>query len=317
MELIGLIWNGVLVTPMINSLVLLYYIFFSSFGLAIIVFTILVRGALIPMSVKQSRQMKAMSGLQPKIQEIQKKFKGNRQRVTQETSKLWREQGVNPIGCLGPFVIQMPIFFGLFWALRGTLPSTPERLAKLSEHLYSWLPQVNGAVPLDGTFIGMDLAKFSSQNNAPYNVLLPLLVGGSMFLMQKLSATPSVNPQQAQTNRMMLWLMPIMFGFFTLNFESGLALYWIVSNIVGMVIQGFITGWAPLTTLFTFGGRPASPESVSGGSASVATSALAATTEEDRASENDRDDGEDPRRGNRNRPKGARRRSGGRRSRRR
>ena len=302
---------------MINSLVLLYYIFFSSFGLAIIVFTVIVRAALIPLSVKQSRQMKAMSGLQPKIKEIQEKYKGDRQRVTQETTKVWREQGVNPIGCLGPFVIQMPIFFGLFWALRGTLPSTPERLADLSGHLYSWLPQVNGAVPLKGTFLGMDLAAVSSANQVPYNVLLPLLVGGSMFVLQKLSSTPSVSPQQAQTNRMMLWLMPIMFGFFTLNFESGLALYWIMSNIVGIVIQGFITGWDPLTTLFTFGQRSAGPESAPDGPAPLASPTPAATTQENSTSEKNRDDGKNTRRGNRNRPKGARRRSGGRRNRRR
>ena len=311
MDLVGDIWNSIIIRPMINSLVLLYYIFFSNFGLAIIVFTVLVRTAMIPLTMKQSKSMKAMTSLQPKMKEIQEKHKDDRQMVSRETMKLYKEHGVNPIGCLGPMVIQMPIFFGLFWSLRGTLPSTPERLADLSRHLYSWLPQVNQAVPLEGDFLWMDLAKFSSQNPVPF--LLPVLVGASMWLMQKMSAMPTVSAQQASTNRMMLWLMPIMFGFFTLNFESGLALYWIVSNIVGVVIQGFLTGWAPLATLFNFGKRPDEPAPASGGPASGP--ALAPPSEVASNDENDRDERKKPRGSSRNRPKGARRRAPRRRSR--
>ena len=296
---------------MINSLVLLYYVFFSNFGLAIIVFTVLVRSAMIPLTVKQSKSMKAMTSLQPKMKEIQEKFKGDKQMVSRETMKLYKEQGVNPIGCLGPMVIQMPIFFGLFWALRGTLPSTPERLVDLSKHLYSWLPQVNQAVPLEGHFLWMDLAKYSSQNPMPF--LLPVLVGASMWLMQKISATPSMSAQQESTNRMMLWLMPIMFGFFTLNFESGLALYWIVSNMVGVVIQGFITGWGPLATLLDFGKRPVVPEPAGNGAGPGP--AVAPPVEEASDDEGDRDKRKKSRGGSRNRPKGARRRAPGRRSR--
>ena len=298
---------------MINSLVLLYYVFFSNFGLAIIMFTVLVRSAMIPLTIKTSRSMKAMAVLGPKMNEIKEKYKDDRQRVNKETMALYKEQGVNPIGCLGPMVIQMPIFFGLFWALRGTLPSTPERLADLSKHLYSWLPQVHQAVPLEGHFLWMDLAKYSSQNPAPF--LLPVLVGISMWLMQKISATPSVSAQQESTNRMMLWLMPIMFGFFTLNFESGLALYWIVSNMVGVVIQGFITGWAPLATLLDFGKRPVVPEPAGGGAGPGPAMAPPVKEASDDASDtSDRDKRKKPRGGSRNRPKGARRRAPGRRS---
>ena len=315
MELIGEIWNGVIIRPMINSLVLLYWVFFSNFGLAIIVFTVLVRAAMFPLSVKQSRSMKMMSTIQPKMKEIQEKYKGDRPRTSQETMKLYKEHGVNPIGCIGPLVLQMPIFFGLFWALRGTLPSTPERLADLSAHLYSWLPQVHQVVPLNGQFLSMDLAAYSSNNPVPFNVLLPVLVGASMWLMQKMTTMPSMNAQQASTNRMMLWLMPLMFGFFTLNFESGLALYWIVSNVVGIIIQGFITGWTPITTLLDFGKTPARPDADDSGPAPAP--ALSGPAQEEDPNEDDRDNREKPRRGNRDRPKGARRRSSGRRNRRR
>ena len=302
MELIGAIWNEAIIRPMINSLVLLYYIFFSNFGVSIIVFTVIVRAAMIPLTIKQGRQMRAMSRLQPEMQALQAKYPNDKARVQQETLKLYKEHGVNPLGCLGPLVLQMPIFFGLFWSLRGTLPSTPERLADLAEKLYSWLPMVHQAVPLDGTFLWMDLAKFSSDNPIP--MLLPILVGGSMFVMQKMTPMAGTSAQQQSTNRMMLWLMPLMFGFFTLSFEAGLALYWIVSNIVGIAIQGFITGWGPLVSLVNFR-RAQEP---------VATTALVPPAgepiaEEAGTDERDRDDRKDSGRGNRARPKGARRRA--------
>ena len=317
MEILSEIWNGVIIRPMINSLVLLYSVFFANFGLAIIVFTVIIRAAMIPLSIKQSRSMKAMTAAQPKMKELQERYKNDRQKLSQETMKLYREHGINPVGCLGPLVLQMPIFLGLFWALRGTLPSTPERLADLSKHLYPWLPMVHEAVPLDGRFLGLDLAEYSSANPLPF--LLPVLVGVSMFVMQKMTTMPSTTPQQEQTNRMMLWLMPGMFGVFTLNFEAGLALYWIVSNIVGIVIQGFVTGWTPLVDLFKSIvnlGRSAMSQKPAAEGAEESSEEDPPAREADN-DDNDRDDGQDGRRSNRNRPKGARRRAPGRRNRRR
>ena len=124
MELFGQIWSGVIVQPMINALVFLYSIAFSNFGIAIAIFTIAIRGAMMPLTVKQSRQMKAMSALQPKIKEIQSRYSNDKQKQSQETMKLYKEQGVNPIGCLGPMFIQMPIWIGLYQAcLLYTSPS--------------------------------------------------------------------------------------------------------------------------------------------------------------------------------------------------
>lgn len=311
LELWSLIWNQGLVGPMINSLVFLYTAFFDNFGLSIIVFTIVARGAMIPLTIKQSRQMKRMNALQPKMKAIQAKYPDDKQRQSQETMKLYRTEGVNPIGCLGPMVLQMPIFFGLFWALRKTLPSTPERLTDLSHALYSWLPQVHQAVPLDSTFIGFDLAKTSAENPIPF--LLPILVGGSMWVMQKMSSSVASSPQQESTQRMMLWMFPIMFGFFTLSFEAGLALYWIVSNVIGIVVQGFITGWGPIASLALLRRISGPAESQNQSPATT----QAAPVEEVVTDDNDRKDGEDARRGNRARSKRARRRALGSRNRRR
>ena len=290
MEMIGSIWNTVIVWPMINSLVLLYGIFFNSFGLSIIIFTVLVRILMIPLTMKQSRQLKAMNALQPKLKELQAKFSKDRPRMSQETMKLYRENGVNPLGCLGPMFIQFPIWIGLYQALLQTLPSQPESLLNLSETLYAWLPIVHAVIPLNSSFLWFDL---SVPDNTP---ILPILVGVSMFLMQKMTTMPSVDPKQASTNRMMLWMMPIMFGFFTLTFPTGLALYWVVSNIIGIVIQGGVTGWDPLINIVSFNKRHEET--------TTEDESVALTEEESATNERDRDNSQDSGRSRRNRPKG-------------
>lgn len=297
------IWNIVIIQPMINSLVLLYSVFFLNFGLAIIAFTLLVRAVLIPLTVRQSRQMKKMTELQPQLKAIQEKYAKDRQRISRETMQVYKSNGVNPIGCLGPLFIQFPIWIGLFQAVIQTLPSTPERLVGLSSHLYSWLPGVNDVIPINNSFLWLDLAQPD-----PYPIM-PVLVGISMWLMQATTSMPSADPRQAQTNRMMLWMMPIMFGFFTTTFPSGLALYWVVSNIVGMIIQGFVTGWRPLFDKLKFTGfkREEPVPAIAG--AGAASNVAAAPASEETDDGNDRDNRENARRGNRSRAKSTRRRS--------
>lgn len=295
------IWNLLIIQPMINSLVLLYSVFFLNFGVAIIAFTLLVRAVLIPLTVRQSRQMKKMTELQPKLKELQEKHSDDRQRLSRETMAIYKANGVNPIGCLGPLFIQFPIWIGLFQAVIQTLPSTPERLVGLSEHLYPWLPFVNDVIPINNSFLWLDLAK---PDTLP---VMPVLVGVSMFLMQKTTTMPSADPRQAQTSKMMLWMMPIMFGFFTTTFPSGLALYWIVSNIVGMIIQGFVTGWGPLIDMLKF--KREEPVPAVAGAAAATAVATTAPAEETINDADDRDHRQNPRRSNRSRPKSTRRRS--------
>ena len=316
------IWNLVIIQPMINGLVLLYSWTFSNFGLAIVAFTMLVRLAMVPLTVKQSRQIKAMSQLQPLMKEIQERHKGDRQKASQETMRLYRERGVNPLGCLGPMFIQFPIWIGLYQAILQTVPSNPESLVGLSRHLYDWLPQVHSVIPLDSRFLWMDLAVAD-----PSPFVMPVLVGASMFVMQKMTTMPTADERQASTNRMMLWMMPAMFGFFTLNFPSGLALYWVVSNVVGIAIQGFVTGWEPIVnpTVNLYrrlrGREPLESGADAGASVAAAIPAApasAAAIEESRdARQRDRDERQNGGRGGRARAKGARRRPQRRRNRRR
>jgi YidC/Oxa1 family membrane protein insertase len=299
-ELIGTLWTTLIIEPMINSLVLLYAVFFLNFGITIVAFTILIRAAMFPLTVKQSRALKAMTTLQPRLKEIQEKYADDKERRASETMKVYKSGGVNPIGCLGPMIIQFPIWIGLYRSILQTLPSTPESLVGLSDRLYTWVPWVHEVVPLNSSFLWLDLA-------VPDPFLLPVLVGASMFIMQKMTTMPSADPRQQSTNQMMLWMMPVMFGFFTTTFPSGLAVYWIVSNVVGVVMQGFITGWDPLKSLNPLK-RPVEIE---------VAPAIVSTAEETDDDERDRDDGKDNGRSGRTRPKGAGRRSGRRRNRRR
>ena len=296
LEIFGEIWGTVFIRPMINSLVLLYSLLYSNFGLSIIAFTVIIRVIMFPLTVKQSRMIKKMGGLQPELQKLQARYKDDKSRLSQETMQLYRAHGVNPIGCLGPMFIQFPIWIGLYQALIKTLPSTPESMVGLAPHLYSWLPMVHEVIPLDSSFLWLDLALPDS------TPVLPVLVGGSMWLMQKMTTMPAADARQESTNRMMLWMMPLMFGFFSLQFPSGLALYWVVSNVIGVVIQGFITGWGPIETavMFLRGRRPAAE-----------TPELEPPAEESEAdgATDDRDEGEDEGRGDRDRPKRARRRT--------
>ena len=300
MEVIGLLWNEIIVRPMTNGLLMLHIILFQQFGLAIIAFTILTRILTYPLTIRQLRQTKRMTALQPRIKEIQERYKGDPQRRSQETMRMYKESGVNPIGCLGPFVIQIPIFIGLFYAIRNTLPFTPESLAGLADKLYIWLPNVAGVVPVDRGFLWLDLAL---KDPTP---ILPLLAGASMWVQQKMmmSTASTADPKQQSTQRMMLWMMPIFFVILSLQFPSGLVLYWVASNLIGIVIQYFVTGWGGLSR--------ASPVPAPAVAPSSPAKELV-----DHGEGQPRNDEQDSRRGNRARDSRTRRRSRGGRNRRR
>ena len=242
MEIFADIWNIVFIRPMVNSLILLYILLGNSFGLSIISFTVFMRMIMFPLSIRQTKQMKAMSLIQPKIKAIQEKYKDDRQKISQETMSIYKQQGINPVGCLGPLVIQMPIFIGLYQSLYITLPSNPENLTQLYDSIYGFIPLINQAIPIDGKFLWLNLETIVGSADNYTKIFLPLLVGASTFFMQKTTATPAMDDRQKSTNRMMLWFMPILLGYFTLSFPSGLALYWLISNVIGTFIQLIITG---------------------------------------------------------------------------
>ena len=232
-------WNIVLLQPMLNFLIVLSNVFFHNFGIAIVVLVIIVRLLMPPVNLKQLHSTKAMSSLQPKLQEMQKKYGGDRVKLQQEMSRVYKESGVNPMGCLWPMLIQFPIWIALYQSIRTALAATPEDLMGLSDKLYS-SSYIIGAVPLNDQFLWLNLG----QPDKYY--IMAILVAATMWVLQKMSTVPTSDPKQQSMNNMLVWLMPLMFAFFTISFPSGLAVFWVVSNIIGIITQYFITGWGTL-----------------------------------------------------------------------
>jgi YidC/Oxa1 family membrane protein insertase len=226
------VFDLVLIDPMTNVLVLLATVFAGSFGIAIIVFTFIIRGLTFPLTIRQIRASRAMSAIQPRMQEIQKKYKDPRRR-SEETMKLYREAGVNPAGCLLPMLIQFPIWIALYQTIRVVLGSTPESFIGLSQRLYPW-SYVREALPLQNHFLWMDLAQPDT------TFLIAILVGASTWVQQKMTTPRNMGDERQQSmNNMMLWMMPLMFAWFTLTVPSGLAVYWAATNLIGITLQYF------------------------------------------------------------------------------
>lgn len=238
--MIGQIWTTIILEPMVNLLVLLYSLLFNNFALAIVGLTILIRLLTYPLLGQQLRSLKAQQELAPQLQALQKKYAKEREKLTEETMKLYREHGVNPAaGCL-PMLIQMPIWIGLYQSIYQVLGETPEQLINLSQHIYHSVPFfyeiVRRAIPLNSRFLWLNLARPD-----PYYIL-PVLVVVTFWLQQKMTTLPSANPEQASMNQTMSIMMPLMFGFFTLQVSSGLAIYWVVSGVLGIIQQYLVTG---------------------------------------------------------------------------
>ncbi len=232
-------WDIIILQPMLNILIVLSHHLFNSFGLTIIVLTIIIRGAMLPLTLKQLHATKAMQELQPKLAELQKKYGKDKQRLAQEQMRMYRESGISPTGCMIPMLIQMPIWIALYQSIMLALAVTPEGLLNLSRYLYSW-PVVYSMLPLESQFLWLDLAV------PDRTMILAILVGGTMWVQQKMVTPQTADPKQQAQSRMTLWMMPLMFAFFCLSFPSGLALYWAISNIISIGMQYFVTGWGGL-----------------------------------------------------------------------
>jgi YidC/Oxa1 family membrane protein insertase len=233
----------ILLEPMLNFMILVSNALFNSFGLAIIVLVIVVRLLMTPLTLRQIHHTRAMSAMGPKIKELQKKYAKDKKKLQQEMASVYKESGVSPMGCVGPMLIQLPLWIALYRSILGAVATTPEALMGLSDHLYS-LSAIHQAVPLNGNFLWLNLAQPDVPPNGYF--ILPVLVAASMWVLQKMSTAPAQDQQQQSMNKMMIWMMPLMFAFFTLAFPSGLALFWVVSNLIGIVTQYFITGWGTL-----------------------------------------------------------------------
>ena len=192
-----------LLSPIQNVLeiiiVWLYQNVIANYGIVIILLTIIVRLILTPLTITQTRSMARMQKIQPQLKELQKKYKDDKQKLQQETMDFYKQNNVNPLaGCL-PLLLQMPVFFALFQALRNPTEKVTD-------------------VVKDFDFLWLNL-----NERDPYYILVILMVA-TMFLSTKLSTT---DPKQSK----IMYILPVVFGFISFRFEAGILLYWVTTNV--------------------------------------------------------------------------------------
>jgi YidC/Oxa1 family membrane protein insertase len=217
---IDLGWSWV--APLTRGFAWLLHAIYSvvpNYGLAIILLTILVRVATAPLTVKQMRSMERMRRVQPRMKEIQEKYADDRQRQSEEMMRLYRQEKVNPLGGCFPMLLQLPVFIGLFYALRSSI------LLRQAP-FFGWIDDLSAP---DELFVLPGIG-------IPVRVL-PLIMGVTMFAQQKI--TPMQTPDPAQA-RMMLTIMPVMMTVLFYQFPSGLVLYWMMSNLLAIAHQLWI-----------------------------------------------------------------------------
>lgn len=260
-----------LLLELIGSTLSFFYDVVSNYGVAIILLTLLVGLLLFPLTYKQTKSMKAMQEIQPEVKRLQKEHKGDREELNKQLMALYQERGVNPAaGCL-PLLVQMPIWFALYrvlWrgegvpensALEGTLCEANELLYGVNEACEPLASTVSTGIDIAGpefsdvTFLGINLLVRPSNavdfgnilGSLPYIVLIAIIVVAGFYQQVQTTRRKPTNGQeelnpQMQTMQRALRIMPIVFGFISWNFVSGLGLYFATSNVFRVGQQAVI-----------------------------------------------------------------------------
>jgi len=215
----------------------------GSYGVAIIVLTIIIRLLLAPLQqfqlVTSRKSMVEQRKLAPQIAEIRKKYKNDREKVNTETMKLYQEHGVNPlsgmIGCL-PLVVQIPILTALYYVLTDFA-----RSHHIAAH-FLFVPNLNENPNHHPIFAGLPIP-------SPEYLIFPLLAALTTLIqsrMLQMPPNPAASEQELQAQQMqrtMVWLSPLMIGYFAMSVPAGLGLYWFIGNCVSIIQQSFVVGW--------------------------------------------------------------------------
>jgi YidC/Oxa1 family membrane protein insertase len=224
LQAIGALYTAMrnaLAGPMLSLLLILFHAMagmgISSWGLTIIVFTVLVKLVFWPLTVQQLRASKAMQSLQPQLNELKKQHGKDREKLMQAQMELYKQNRVNPMaGCL-PMLIQFPIWIGLYQALYLLQANQADFASR-----FLWIPSLAQPDPL---------------------FILGILTAASQFIVQRMLQVNNTDPQQKQMNQMMQF-MPLMYLFISYKMPAGLVLYWVASNLFTLIQQSFYTGWS-------------------------------------------------------------------------
>ena len=241
------------------------YNFTQNYGIAIILFTIIIKLALIPLNIKQQKSMKATQELQPLLLKIQEKYKNNPEKQQAELQRLYAEKKINPFGgCLLLF-IQLPIILAMFYAIQKPItymfpeylqdPVVKEELANYQavNETYKEVYYVNEKMPdlLETNFLGLNLAQVPSSNSGDWVMwIIPVLSVITTYLTSKISMKQTMQNNQNNQNeaaeqtmamsKNMMMIMPLMTGYIAFIVPLGMGLYWLTNNIVSMVTQIFV-----------------------------------------------------------------------------
>ena len=241
------LWQTFVVWPLAKTLIWLDGILVRwgvpyNWGFTIILFTIIVKVVTFPLTYTQMRGMQAQKELQPKIQELQKKYGKDRDKLSKAQMELYQEAGVNPLsGCL-PLIVQMPILFGLYSALVILGPY-------LIDTSFFWIPDLGFPRYTQGLGWISTLFQAGDYTTLIAYLILPILLVVSQFVMQKYMTPPTPGSDQSGMTAQLPMLMTFMFGFFTLQVPAALTLYWVTSNFLQMGQQ-----WAILSGRFNLTG---------------------------------------------------------------
>lgn len=228
-----LLGRKMLYQPIYNTLLYLSSILWNNLGLGIILLTFILRLILIVPSQRALKQQRRMQLVQPKLEAIKKRHKGDQQRIAQETMAIWKEHKVNPFGSCMPLLIQFPILIALFYVVQDGL--NPDNI----HLLYEPFRNIN-LTELNTDFLGiLELTK--------KNIFwLPLIIGALQFIQMKLAMAKKktdkkeVKSEMAVANNMMLYFMPVMVAVFAASLPAGVGLYWGASTVFGIGQQFFV-----------------------------------------------------------------------------
>ena len=241
-------WDTIIIEPFINLLLWISNLI-GNFGGAIILFTILTKIVLYPLTAKQMKSTAAMQKLQSdkRFIEIQTKYKNDKEKLAQEQMKLYQEMKINPMASCLPMLIQFPIIIGLYQALIQTMATGPLDLLKLTRHIYPSFLNLAEVLPLNSKFLWMDIGIPERLNIPGLGFGIPVLaivVVITTYISSKIITPPQqpgANDQSAMMGKMMNIYMPFLMGWLAWSLQSGLALYFVTTNLI-QIAQYAISG---------------------------------------------------------------------------
>ncbi len=265
------VFNFIFMGPVVNLLVLIYQGLSAvhipgALGFSIMLLTIVIRVLVWPFMASQIKATKKMADLKPHMNALKIKHKDDKQGLASAQMALYKEHGVNPAGGCLPAIIQIPIFIALYQSIINILPGAGGNIETINKLLY--FPQLKLPSTIDPNFFGLNLGIKPSEfgNFGVFLLLIPVLTAALTFVQSKMALPkaiktyPSDSPKEkkekegiedsmSQIQSQMVYMMPVMIGYFTFTFPTGLAIYWNTYTILGIIQQYKTSGWGGMSDI--------------------------------------------------------------------